>query len=76
MSDYYGLLNESFINTIAESHPVDPDNGNKAVYQQHMGTSDVLGILIALKEQGYHVVKKSRFIPMFLWKPYKGKLNA
>lgn len=54
----YAMATGEVVNLIASSSPVDPDNGCAAPYQQHMCTSDVLGILLALRARGY-VVRKS-----------------
>jgi hypothetical protein len=54
----YAFVTGEVTNLIASSSPVDPDNGCAAPYQQNMATSDVLGILFALKRRGY-VIRKS-----------------
>jgi hypothetical protein len=54
----YKLANSEAANIIGSSSPVDPDNGRSASYQQNMATSDVLGIILALRRKGYVIRKR------------------
>lgn len=56
----YSLVGNEVSNIIGSAHPVDADNGRAAGYSLNMGTSDVLGIILALRRKGY-VIRKSWF---------------
>jgi hypothetical protein len=63
--NYYKMLEAPYADIIAQSRPVDADNGRAFPYQQHMGSSDVLGIILALEQGGY--VIRRRWLPWRMW---------
>jgi hypothetical protein len=59
MSDeLYALTRDKASNAIADAHPIDPGNGTVLSYSLRMGTSDVLGIRLALRAAGFEIVHK------------------
>lgn len=56
----YALVSGEVPCIIGSAKPVDPDNGTEASYSLNMGTSDVLGIILSLRREGY-VIRKSWF---------------
>lgn len=65
--DYYRILEEPYTNIIAAARPVDPDNGGTGSYEMAMGSSDVLGIVMALEREGYAIKRKPWWMPWFVW---------
>lgn len=62
----YELLNTPAAKIIGSSCAVDPDNG-RVCHSLHMGSSDVLGILLNLEHEGYSIKRNPWFIPRRIW---------
>lgn len=56
----YAMTDGEIADLISSASPIDADNGRSATYKMNMGTSDVLGILLALRRNGYKI-KRSYF---------------
>lgn len=54
----YDLVSGPVASIIGDAKPIDADSGRVAPYSLNLGTSDVLGIILALRRQGY-VIRKS-----------------